>query len=180
MVVDHPGEGGAKSGEVGTALLGVDAVGEGEDLLVVAVVVLQGHLHGGLLQGPGVVEGGAMGGFPPAVDVPHHAGDAGVEEVGAFDVALSGFLMPPADEVDLQSLVEVGDLLEVSHQGVEVVFHPGEDLWVRQEGYGGAVLAGASSLLQVPVGYALAVFLGPGVTVPLHLGLQFYGEGVDD
>ncbi len=44
--VDGAGEGAAEAGEMGAAVDGVDVVGEAEDVLAVAVVVLEGDLHG--------------------------------------------------------------------------------------------------------------------------------------
>ena len=46
VVVDHAGERGTEAGEVGAAFGLVDQVGVAEDHLVVAVVVLQGHVDG--------------------------------------------------------------------------------------------------------------------------------------
>ena len=59
--------------------------------------------------------------FPVAVHVLDHAGDAAVEEVGAFYVALPLLEAPFGPEVYLEGPVEVGDLLEVGGQRVEVV-----------------------------------------------------------
>ena len=42
--VHGPGQGGLEADQVGSPLVGVDVVGEGEDLLVVGVVVLHGDL----------------------------------------------------------------------------------------------------------------------------------------
>ena len=44
-VVDGPGERRLEAGEVGAALVGVDVVDEGEGVLVVPVLVLEGELH---------------------------------------------------------------------------------------------------------------------------------------
>ena len=61
VVVYDPGEGGAEPGDVGPALLGVDAVGEGQHGLGEAVVVLQGELDGGLVHGLLEVAGQSAG-----------------------------------------------------------------------------------------------------------------------
>ena len=45
VVVDGPREGGPEAGEVGAALVGVDVVGEGEHVVVVAGVPLHGQLE---------------------------------------------------------------------------------------------------------------------------------------
>ena len=63
-------------------------------------------------------QGRLLDGFPVAVQVLDHAGDAAVEEVGALYVALPLLEAPFAPEVYLEGLVEVGDLLEVGGQRV--------------------------------------------------------------
>ena len=45
VLVEDAGQRGLEAGEVRAAAGGVDVVGEAEDLLVVAVVVLEGHFH---------------------------------------------------------------------------------------------------------------------------------------
>ena len=62
VVVDHPGQGRLEANQMGAALVGGDVVGIGHDELVVAVVILHGHLHGGGLHlalhaGAGEVQG---------------------------------------------------------------------------------------------------------------------------
>ena len=52
-VVDGPGERRLEAGEVGAALVGVDVVDEGERVLVVAVLVLEGDVDLDVVLGGG-------------------------------------------------------------------------------------------------------------------------------
>ncbi len=54
--VDHAGERGLEAGLVHAALGGVDVVGEGDDIFVVAVVILQRDLGDGVSLGAGEID----------------------------------------------------------------------------------------------------------------------------
>ena len=108
-----------------------------------------------------------------AVHAPHQAGQATVEEVGPLNVVAPLGRMPVADEGDLQASVEVGDLLEVAYNGIEVVVHLGEDGFVWGEDHRRAcAVAGLRRgvlLQQAGGGQALPVLLGVDGPVPADL-----------
>ena len=136
---------GAEAGEMRAAVHRVDVVGEAEDRLGVAVVVLQRDLdldvvarglhHDGL-----VVQHGLA-----AVQVLDELGDAaGVLELGPPGFAGLGVGGALVGERDLQALVEEGHLAQSLGQGVVVELGGGEDALVGQEvDLGAAPLAGA-------------------------------------
>ena len=154
VVVEHAGQGGAEAGQVRAAFRGQDAVGEGalvrgQVVVAVGVVVLEGHLDVGVLGDALVVERVGHHRVALAVDVPHHAGDAGVEEETALDVPVAFRFVKFADQANLQALVEIRGLAELGHQPAEVVSDLGEDFRVGVVGDRGALLADPLVLLEV-------------------------------
>ena len=87
---------------------------------------------------------------------------------------------PFGPEVYLEGLVEVGDLLEVVGQRVEVVVDRREYLRVWPERHRGAVLIGPAGAFHLPPGFAPPVFLEVGPAVPADLGPEVFREGVHD
>ena len=170
VVVERPGESGAESGHVGPALGGVDAVGERQDGLGVAVVVLDSGFDEDVFVFLLVVERGLVDGLPVPVDVLDQVGDTAVEVEGAFDVAGAVLSVPLGDEVDFQPLVQEGNLFEVGGEGVEVEVGVSDYLVFRLKVDCGAGGLGASVSFDVALGLAAAVVLGIGVSVSLHLG----------
>ena len=79
---------------MGAALFGVDAIGERIHRLGEAVVVLDCHLDGCFIHHLLEIEGAGLHGAAVTVDVSDQVGDAAVEEVGPFDIALAPFQMP--------------------------------------------------------------------------------------
>ena len=164
---------------MGAAFLGVDAVGEGQDGLGEAVVVLHRHFHQGVVHRLFVIEGEGLHHPAVAVDVPHQVGDAAVEIVSPLDVAPPLRFVPMADEADFQPLVQVGDFLEVVDQDIEIVLDVGENLGVGAEGDNRAVVAGGLAPLQVAQGEALGVLLEVDAALAPDFGLEVLGEAVD-
>ena len=74
--IEHSGQGPLEALLVHAALGGVDVVGEGHNGLVVAVVVLEGHLRHGVLLLPGHVDHVRVDGILGAVDKGHELPDA--------------------------------------------------------------------------------------------------------
>ena len=164
--VDGAGERRAEAGQVRAAIHGVDVVGEAEDVLRVAVVVLQRHFHG---ERAGVVGQLAVGlevdrlfvqHRLAAVEVLDEFGDAaGVQEL----VRLLG-IDALVGQGDLEALVQERQLAQALGQGVVVEHRRLHDGGVGLEGDAGAGLAaGLAGLGQRRLGNAAGVFLLPGV-----------------
>ena len=107
-------------------------------------------------------------------------GEAGVEEVGAFDVALALVGVPWGFEDYLEALVQVGGVLEMAGEVVEVVLDRAEYVGVGQKGDGCAALGGLVALAEGAGGDAALVFLVVGAAVAVDLGAEVAGERVDD
>jgi hypothetical protein len=120
--VDGARQGGTETGEMGTAIHGVDVVGEAQLGYGIAIVVLQRHFHG--------ERSGTVGQFPigfevdgllvqhlfAAVQVADELGDAaGIDELGGL-LGVDAFI----GERDLQTLVEESQLAEALRQRVVV------------------------------------------------------------
>ena len=101
---------------MGPALLCVDAICEREYGLREKIVILDGDFYRGFVHYLLEIEWGGLNGPAVPVDVSHQVGDTAVEEVGALDVPAAVFLMPMADEIYLQPLVQIGDLFEMGNQ----------------------------------------------------------------
>ena len=179
VIVDRPGQGGAKAGEVGAAVRRLDAVGVGMNRLGEGFVVLEGHLHGGAVHRLLAVKGRFLDGVQPPVVAGHHGRQAAVEQIGAFDVAAPVPGVPRALEIDGQPLVQIGGVLEMTGQGVEFVLNLAEDGVVGGEDHRGAVPLGAGLPDQGREGPALGVFLGVQIAVPADFGPEVGGKGVD-
>ena len=111
ITVDGAGERRAEAHQMRAAFLGMDVVGEGEDGLLVAGVVLEGKVDGHIVHHAFGHDDG-MDALLAGVEVAHELADAalGVEHMG-----LAGALV---DALDVQALVEVGQLLEALLEGV--------------------------------------------------------------
>ena len=138
--VDGAGERGAEAGEMGSAVDGVDVVGEGEDGLGVGVVVLQRDLHGDVVALGFHVDGLVVQHLLALVEVLDELGDA-ADVLELLVLALAGLGVGGAfvGERDLEALVEEGELAQPLGQRVVVVLGDGEDGLVGQEVDLGAV-----------------------------------------
>ncbi len=172
-IVDGAGERGAKAGEVRAAVHGVDGVGEGEHVLAVAVVVLQGNFdfHVALLAFH--VDRGIVERFFAAVEVLDELGDtAGEAELRGFFGALVG-------ERNLEALVQEGVFAKARGQGVVA-----EDCFLKDGSVGvkrhfGARLARFPGLLELGGGFALFIGLFPHGAIALDFQFEFIGKSVD-
>ncbi len=175
--VDGAGEGAAEAGEVGAAVDGVDVVGEAEQGLGVAVVVLQRHLHlqhaAGDLARALHQDGFVVQHLLAAVEVADKLGDAAaVAELGGLVSALVA-------QGDEQAAVEEAELAQAVGEGVEVVLGGGEDPGVGFEGDLGAALLGLAGALDGPQDLAAGEGLLPGVAFAPDLVLERLRERVD-
>ena len=163
---------------MGAAVAGGDGVDERPDVLV-----------GGL--GPGQREMAAEAVVVLlALEHERQRGDAlvaalgvdGVEEIGhaAVVAELHARVVLLVDELDDQSLVEVGLDLEPLGDQHRVVVERLEDLRVGREGDGRARASRRLALLDRPERLAAAVFLDVGRAVAADLGDQALGERIDD
>ena len=136
--VDDAGERGLEAGLVHAALGGVDVVCEGDEGLLIAVVVLQGELRDGLALRAGEVDHVLVHGGLVLVEVAHILADAALV---AEDIAL---LLPLAlvADVDGETGVQKGLLAHAGVQHVVVVDDLVEHLGVGLEAHGGAVAVG--------------------------------------
>ena len=100
-VVERARQGRPEAGDVGAAIDGVDVVGEGEDVLGVRVVVLEGDLDGRPALAPLDVDRAGVEDFLVAVQVPHERLEAALEVERALAV------VPLVDERDPDPLVQV-------------------------------------------------------------------------
>ena len=157
-----------------------DAVGVGPDVFGIAGVVLEGYFDGVAVQLAFAVERHGVDGGAAAVLCPDHVCEAGVEKVGAFDVALALVGVPWGFEDYLEALVQVGGVLEMAGEVVKVVLDGVEYVGVGQKGDGCAALGGLVALAEGAGGDAALVFLVVGAAVAVDLGAEVAGERVDD
>ena len=172
VVVDGTGEGRLEAHEVETALGSPYGVGVGEDVLLVAVVVLKGDVD--LVAVPFLAySDGVMDGVFVLVQILDELDDAAlVLENGGFALAL-------VMQLDAHVAVQEGQLAEAVGDVVEIELRRVEDLVVRLEGDGRPVLLRLPPDLEVARGYALLVTLVVDLSVPAHLHDEPFGQGVD-
>ena len=158
------------------ALWGVDIVGEGHHDLLIAVVVLHGHLGHGVLPGPGHINHVAVEGVLVPVDEGGKLPDAPL----ITHVVLLLLAGAQVHRLDAQAGVEEGLLPHAGVEGVVAVLQRLEHLRVGLEGDGGAGVVG---LAHHP---HLLGDLAPGelhlVDFPVFvdLDLQPLGQSVDN
>ena len=173
IAVDGAREADAEAREVGAALSRADVVGKGVDGFLVARGVLDGAVHGDAVH-HGLDEDDRVEGLVAFVELLHEFPQAafGVKDVCFVDALVDAF--------DGQALVEVGQLLEALLQHVVGVFGDLEDLVVRLEVHGGAVVRAAlADALQLVLRLAPAVVLAVALAFPAHRDDEPFGQGVD-
>jgi hypothetical protein len=169
-----------KPGKMRAAVDGVDVVGEAEDGLGVAVVVLQRDVHldavaRGLHHDRLVVENCLA-----AVEMLDELGDAaGVLELGAAWLAGLGIGGALIGERDFEALVEEGHLAQSLGQGIVVELGDGEDRLVGQEMHLGSAPLAVSRHAQLAGGRTAAEVHLPGVAVAPDFDVELLRERVD-
>jgi hypothetical protein len=161
---------------VGAALVVVDVVGEGEDLLVVAVVPLQRDVDRGLavLGGHLLVQldGRVEEGLPALVQVGDELADAVLEEEL---VLLSAALVLDGDP---EPRVQEGELAQPSGEGLEAELLGLEEREVGVEGDARAAPVGLADDGDLAGGVAALVALREDLSLPVDLDLEPVGERV--
>ena len=168
VVVDRPGQGGPEAGDVGPALRGVNAVGEGVTGLGDVVGVLEGHVHLGVVHRLLDMDR-IMDGLSTLVQVLHHADDTAVVLEG---VGVTAGLM---DQRDPEARVQVCHLLESLGDDLWVILQVIEDLGVGKVGHQGAVLGRLPRLLEGALGPAALEVQAMLFSVPAALRPQPLG-----
>ena len=168
-----PGQGGAEPGEVRAALARVDVVGEGEDVLLVAVVVLQRHLDLDAVLLALEEEHLRVDRRLVLVQVLDELDDAALVEEGV--AALVALVL----DDDLEALVEEGQLAEPVRQRVERERRLLEDLRVGLEADDGPVLGRLLAGGEVALRHAVLVALGPHSPFAADLDLEPLRQRVD-
>ena len=128
--VEHRGEGPLEALLMHAALGGVDVVGEGEDGLVVAVMVLKGDFRHAVVLGSGHVDDLGVDGILAAVEV----GDELPDAAGVAHGLLHRLLPPAVRDADLEPGVEEGLLPHAGAEDLVVIDRVLEHLRVRLEG----------------------------------------------
>ena len=172
VVVNHPGKGRAESGQVAAPLLGVDAIGKGNYRFSETVVILDRDLHRSFIHRFLEIEGRLLEHSTAFVHVPNQVGNTTVKIVGALDITPALVLVPVADKPDFQTLVQVGDLLEVVRQNVIIVLNVREDLRIRLERDNRPVVGGSLAFDDFAGRDPLGIFLVMDVAISMNLGLQ--------
>ncbi len=171
--VDDARHGGPEALQVGAAVPVADVVGEAVERLLVGVVPLEGHLHGGVLllvldEDRGLVEDHLV-----PVEVLHEGADApGVHEI-------VGVARPLVRDADVHALVQVAELTQALAQGLEAeVQDVVEDLGIGHEAHAGAPAGRGADHRQGGVGLALAEGHGVLLAVLPDREPELAGEGV--
>src|SRR3989441_57437 len=173
IAVEHVGQRGAKSGQVGAALDRVDRVGERDHVFDERIVVLERDLDLGALDLTVDVEGRDVDHRLVAVQGAHEGDDAAVEIEGA------GVAEGLVSQSDLQPLVEVRHLAQAVLDDLAVEFGVGEDLGVGPEPNDGAGAVGLADGLDPGAGHTTLVLLLVDLAAPVHPNLEPLAEEVD-
>src|SRR5208282_5082446 len=167
------GKAGTEPGQVRAAVHGVDGVGEGEDVLRVAVVVLDGDFHLHVVALALDVDGGIVQRALAAVQVLHEFADAaGEAELGLLVRAL-------VLEGDFEALVQEGQLAQALGQHVVTEVRGVEDFGIGMKGELRAGAARLAGFLEFSGRSAALVGLLVDVAVAANLQVQPVGKRVD-
>ena len=170
--VHGPGQRRLEADQVGPPLMGVDVVGKGEDLLVIAVVVLHGYfrLHPPLL--PFEVDRFRVDGGLVLVEILHEGDDP------PFVEELMDLLGPFVGDLDPHPGVQEGHFPQPLGEDVEGKLGGLEDLAVGEEGDLRPPLLGLADHCQRTLRHPAAVRLAEDLAIPANLQLQPLGQGV--
>ena len=170
---------------MGAALGGGDVVHIGEQVLVVAVVVLDGQIHQNVPAFPADVDGRVVEGRALAVQIPHEVGEAPFEAELVLPILLAG---PIISKGQLHAPVQIRQLPEPPHDHVVAPLHGLEHPIVGHKGDEGPLLPGPARLGERVLGAAgddLSVlpfgafkFLLIGLILGEHLHGDPPGQGV--
>ena len=105
VAVNGARERSAETHKVGAAFLGADVVGKGENVFLIARIVLQGKIHGNIINNAFTKDDG-VNALLAGVEIAHKLANAalGVEHMGFADAFV--------DALDGQALVKIGQLLK--------------------------------------------------------------------
>ena len=166
---------------MGAAVGGMDIVGKGDQQLVVAFVILHGHLGLGGAIGEGAlyvdnIRMNDLQGFPFMQEL-HKAGDAAlVKEILLHPV----FRIPLVHQLDMDASVQKRLLPQTGFQGFIFVDRAfAENLRIRLEGDLRPCFCGVAYHLQVGDGFSPFKPLAVNMSAVADLYLQPGGEGVD-
>ena len=171
----------AEAGEVGAALVGVDVVDVGVQVLAVACVVLHGYLYRDAFALALDVYGLGHELLAVLVEVAYEVAQALLAEevVGAHGRHPVLLHLAEVGDVDLDAFVEVGQLAHAVEQYVVLVLGDGEDGAVGVEGHLGAALVGGAHFADGVEGLALGVFLLVDLAVAVDVDGHVVAQGVD-
>ena len=127
-VVRRPRQGDLEAREMRAALLGVDIVDKAVDILHVAVVVLHGDFHNGIIFDTIEVDRRRMNDFLLAVQMLDEGANTAL-----IEVRLLAPLAALVHEANRDALIQKGQLAQTMLQGVEAVLRHREDLRVGDE-----------------------------------------------
>ena len=168
---------------MGAALGGVNVVGEGVDVLLIAVVVLERHFHGGIVHHALHVDGLVEEYFLVLVEILDELDDAALVVVHPLILGLH----PLVGQGDADALVQEGHLAQAHFQDVElelagfeyavgVFFAAG----IGPELHGGTGAVGFADHLQIVADLAPVVFLLVHLAVLIDGDLQVAAQSVDN
>ena len=160
---------------MGAAVHGVDVVGEGEDVLGVPVVVLQGDFDDGRAILSLDVHRPVVEDFLVLVEVAHEADQATLEVEGL----LARRRLTLVAEGDPDPLVQVGRLAEPLRDRLEAPVQGLEDLAVGHEDGRRPMAIRAAQLAHRTGGLAALVALAPDAAVAFRLHIHPGRQGVD-
>jgi hypothetical protein len=165
---------------VNAAIHRVDVVGKGKDRLGVGVVVLQRNLHGHVVTLGLHVDRLFVQDLLALVQVLDELGDAS-DILELLVLALTGLRIGRAlvGQVNLQALVQEGQLTQPLGQGVVVVLRDREDRLVRKEVDLRSQALRRSHLTQLADRVTLRVVLRPGKAVAPYLDVELLAQRVD-
>ena len=174
-VVRRPRQSDLESREMRAALLSVDIVDKAVDILHVAVVVLHGDFHNGIILDTIEVDRRRMNDFLLAVQMLDEGADAAL-----IEVRLLAPLAALVHEADRDALIQKGQLAQAMLQGIEAILRHREDLRVGDEVNLRSRLFRLADDRQRSGCHALLETYAVDLAVALDFDVHRRGERIDD
>ena len=174
-VVRCPRQSDLESREMRTAFLGVDIVDKAVNILHVAVVVLHGDFHNGIILDTIEVDWRRMNDFLLAVQMLDEGADAAL-----IEVRLLSPLAALVHETDRDALIQKGQLAQAMLQGVEAVLRHREDLGIGDEVNLRSCLFRLADDRQRSGCHALLEAYAVNLAVAFDFDVHRRGERIDD
>ncbi|MBT9161454.1 MAG: hypothetical protein DDT26_02760 [Dehalococcoidia bacterium] len=166
IIIQCPGEGSTKAGEMRPAVNGIDAIGKGKGGLRESVVILKSDFDSGAIDRFRDIDWVRVNHRSIAIDLLSKA------NYTALEIEADLPILPLIPEIDPDSSIEIGHFSESLGQNIEVIVQLVKDILVREKGDGGAAPLRVTDYLDAVCGNPAAKFLAIDLAIAFDIHLE--------